>query len=76
MKEQPLIGQILSLAETTRVWSIGSKRRHRVLCKGVDTKHGNANNGRKGEGGEIGEAFEKQAQGSVVVHISRNTVPI
>ena len=51
------------------------QRRHRVLCKRVDTPHGNANNNRLGEGGEIGEVFEKQTQGLVVAPISRNAVP-
>ena len=41
------------------------------MCKGVDTSHGNANNSRLGEDGEIGEVFEKQTQGSVLVQFSR-----
>ena len=41
------------------------------MCNGVDTSHGNANNSRLGEDGEIGEVFEKQTKGSVLVHISR-----
>ena len=45
------------------------------MCKGVDTSHGNANNSRLGEDGEIGEVFEEQTQGSVVLQISRNAVP-
>ena len=45
------------------------------MCKRVDTSHGNANNNRLGEGGEIGEVFDKQTQGLVVVQISRNAVP-
>ena len=68
MKEQPLIGQILSPAGTTLLQSIGSncqfsshgQRRHRVLCKGVDTSHGNVNNSRLGEDGEVGEVFENR----------------
>ena len=40
-----------------------------------ESPHGNANNSRLGEGGEIGEVFEEQTQGSVVVQISRNAVP-
>ena len=51
------------------------QRIHRVLCKGADMSHGNANNGRLGEDGDIGEVFVEQAQGSVVVQISRNAVP-
>ena len=70
MKEQPLIGQILSPVETTRFFLPLSI----VLCKGVDTSHGNANNSRLGEDGEIGEVFEEQTQGSVVLQISRNAV--
>ena len=72
VKEQPLIGQILSLAETTRCRALAAtadflqrwhwQRRHRVLCKRVDTAHGNANNSRLGECGEIGEVFEKQTR--------------
>ena len=68
MKEQPLIGQILSPAGTTLLQSIGSncqfsshgQRRHRVLCKGVDTSHGNVNNSRLREDGEVGEVFENR----------------
>ena len=33
-----------------------------MLCKRVDTSQGNANNSRLGEGGKIGEVFEKQTQ--------------
>ena len=43
-------------------------------AKEVDTSHGNANNSRMGEDGEIGEVFEEQTQGSVVVKFSRNAV--
>ena len=46
-----------------------------MLCKRVDTSHGNANNSRLGKDGEIGEVFEKQTQGSVVVQVSRDAVP-
>ena len=83
MKEQPLVGQILSPAETTLCRALAAtanflaidRRRHRVLCKRVDTSHGHANNNRLGEGGEIGEVLEEKTQGSVVVQISRNAVP-
>ena len=37
------------------------------MCNGVDTSHGNANNSRLGEDGEIGEVFEKQTKGSFSV---------
>ena len=44
-------------------------------AKRVDTSHDQANNSRLGEDGEIGEVFEEQTQGSIVVQISRNAVP-
>ena len=56
-------------------FSCHCQRRRRVLCKRVDTSHGNANNSSLGEDGEIGEVFEKQTQSSVLVQISRNAVP-
>ena len=76
MKEQPLVGQIVSPAETTRFGALAAtanischlQRRHRALC----TCH--ANNNRLGEGGEIWEVFEKQTPGSIVVKIFRNAV--
>ena len=65
MQEQPLIGQILSPAETARYGALAAtaklschgQRRHRALRKRIDTSHGNANNSRLGEGGEVGEVF-------------------
>ena len=56
MKEQPLIEQMLSPAETT--W-------YRAL----------ADNSRLGEGGEVGEVFEKQTHSSSVVQVSGDAVP-
>ena len=44
-------------------------------AKEFDTSHGNAVNSRLGEDSEIGQVFEEQTQGSVVVQISRNAVP-
>ena len=83
MKEQPLIGQILNLVETTRYRALAATanflaidRGDIVYCvKGVDTSHGNANNSRLGEDGEIGEVLETQTQGSAVVQTPRNAVP-
>ena len=67
MKKQPLVGQILSSAETTRYRALAAttnfltidRGEHRVLRKRVDTSHGNANSCRLGENGDIGEIFEK-----------------
>ena len=81
MKEQPLIGQILSPVETTRYRSLAATANFLAIDRGdivycaKELSHGNANNSRLGEDGEIGEVFEEQTQGSVVVQISRNAVP-
>ena len=62
MKEQALIGQILSPAETTRKTALAATANFLAIDRGdivycakelVDTSHGNANNSRLGEGGEI-----------------------
>ena len=83
MQEQPLIGQILSPAETTRNRALAATanflaidRGDIVYCAKELTRHnGNTNKSRPGEGGELGELLEKQTQGSVVVQISRNALP-
>ena len=83
MKEQPLVGQILSPAETTRKRALAATanfhaidREDMVLRKRIDTSHGNANNHRLGESGKSGEIFEKQTQGSIVVQVPRYAMPI
>ena len=76
MKEQPLIGQILSPAETTRKRAVAATanflaidRGDIVYCAKELTRH-MATPNRLREGGEVGEVF-----GSIVVQISRNGVP-
>ena len=61
-----------ALAATANV--LATESGNIVYCAKELTRH-MANNSRLGEGGEIGEVFEKQTQGSVVVQISRNAVP-
>ena len=78
MKEQPLIGQILSLVETTRKRALAATanflaidRGDIVYCAKELTRHMAKPTTADGE---IGEVFEEQTQGSVVVQISRNAV--
>ena len=80
MKEQPLVGQILSPAETTRKRALAATanflaidRGDIVYCAKELTRH--RAKPTTGEDGEIGEVFEEQTQGSIVVQISRNAVP-
>ena len=83
MKEQPLIGQILSPAETTRYRALAATanflaidRRDIVHCAKELTRHMSTPTAADlGEGGEVGEVFEKQTQGSIVVQVSRDAVP-
>ena len=82
MKELPLIGQILNPVETTRYRALAATAnflaidRGDIVCCGKElTRHmATPTNSRLGEDGEIGEVFEKQTQGSIVVQISRNAV--
>ena len=82
MKEQPLVGQILSPAETTRYRAVAATANFLAIDKGDIvycaeelTRHmAKPTTNRLGEGGEIGEVFEKQTQGLIVVQISRNAV--
>ena len=71
MNEQPLIGQMLSPGNNCQ-FSCHRHWRHRVLRKRIDTSHGNTDNSRVGEDGEIGEVFEKQT--TIVVQVSRDAV--
>ena len=83
VKEQPLIGQILSPVETTRYTALAATanflaidRGDIVHCAKELTRHmATPTTWRLGEDGGIGEAFEEQTQGSVVVQIPRNAVP-
>ena len=80
MKEQPLVGQILTPVETTRYRALAATtnflaidRGDIVYCAKELTRH--MDNNRLGEDGEIGEVLEEKTQGSVVIQISRNAVP-
>ena len=79
MQEEPLIGQILTPAETTRNGALAATvnflaivRRDIVFCAMELTRHMATPTTADCE---IGEVFEKQAQGWVVFQISRNTTP-
>ena len=79
-KEQPLIGQILSLVETTRYGALdatanflATDRGYIMYCAKDLTRHmPTPTTADLREDGEIGEVFEEETQGSVVVQISRN----
>ena len=83
VKEQPLIGQFLSLAETTRFRAMEAianflaiDRGDIMYCAKELTRHMAApNNHRLGAGGGFGKVFEKQTQGSVMAQVSRDAVP-
>ena len=83
MKEQPLMGQILSLVETTRNRAsaatanfLAIDRGDVVYCAKELTRHMATPTTADWEKRvRLGRYLKKQTQGSVVVQISRNAVP-
>ena len=83
MKEQPLIGQILSFVETTRkralaatVNFLATDRGDIVYCAKELTRHMATPTTADWEKMvRLGRYLKKQMQGSIVVQISRNAVP-
>ena len=82
MKEQPLIGQTLSPAETTRYGALAATANYLaidrgdiVYCAQEYARHMATPTADWEQVVRLGRYLKKQTQGSVVVHISRNSVP-